>query len=53
MDEKFADREGLANGVMVTPRILLYMVLVHQKHHLEVIKERYLAVVSSIKNQVS
>ena len=36
------DCKGMANGEPVSVRALLYFIIVHQKHHLTVIKERYL-----------
>ncbi len=42
MTDEIADRPGSANGVIVSPRIILYFILCHERHHTEVIKERYL-----------
>ena len=42
MTDEIADRTGNANGVEVSPRIILFFILVHERHHVEVIKERYL-----------
>jgi uncharacterized damage-inducible protein DinB len=42
MSEKELDRKGTANNTDVTPRILLYFILVHERHHLDIIRERYL-----------
>jgi hypothetical protein len=44
---EMADRKGVANGVTVSPRIILYFILVHERHHLNVIKERYLKLLAS------
>ena len=35
------DFEGVANQVVVSPRILAFMVFVHAEHHFKVLKERY------------
>ncbi len=43
MDEENIDRKGTANNAIVSPRILLYFILVHEKHHKQVIKDRYLS----------
>ena len=43
MTNDIADRKGNANGQIVTPRIILYFILVHGRHHFQVIKERYLS----------
>ena len=42
MTDEIADRKGSANGVSVSPRVILYFILVHERHHLQVIRERYL-----------
>lgn len=41
MTDEIADRIGIANGVHVSPRIILYFILVHERHHLQVIKDKY------------
>ena len=43
MTEEIVDRSGKANSHVMTPRNILYFILVHERHHLEVIKERYLS----------
>jgi hypothetical protein len=43
LTEEMADRKGVANNVTVSARIILYFIIVHERHHLNVIKERYLA----------
>jgi hypothetical protein len=43
LSEKCLDNPGLANGNKVSPRILLYFILVHERHHLEIIKQLYLS----------
>ncbi len=48
MDDEAADREGIANGATVTPRILLYFILMHERHHAQVMKDRYLLSSASI-----
>lgn len=35
-------RKGTSNGNQITPRALLYMVVGHATHHMNVLKERYL-----------
>lgn len=42
MTDEISDRIGNANGVSVSPRIILYFILVHERHHLQVIKDKYL-----------
>ena len=42
LNEEMADRKGVANNITVTPRIILYFILVHERHHVNLIKERYL-----------
>jgi hypothetical protein len=42
MSPEALDHTGVANGTKVTPRIILYFILVHQRHHLQIIKDRYL-----------
>lgn len=36
------DFEGRANGLVFTPRILGWLMIGHNRHHLEVLRERYL-----------
>lgn len=43
MTDEIADRTGNANGIVLSPRIILYFILVHERHHIQVIKERYLS----------
>ena len=47
LTDEMADRKGSANTTPMTPRILLYFILVHERHHLQVIKERYLTSILS------
>lgn len=35
-------RRGTANGQEVTPRALLYIIVGHERHHLDILRERYL-----------
>ncbi len=42
-DEAAWSRVGIASGFSVTPLALAYIVAGHQRHHLGVIRERYLA----------
>lgn len=42
MTEEMLDREGIANNVKVSARIILYFIVVHERHHMKVIRERYL-----------
>ena len=42
MTDEIADRQGNANGVMVSPRIICFFILVHERHHCGIIRERYL-----------
>lgn len=46
MDEEMLDRKGIANNITLTPRIVMYFILVHERHHLAIIKERYLNVMN-------
>jgi len=41
-DEAVLDRTGVASGVPFTVRALLWIVAGHERHHLGVLKERYL-----------
>jgi uncharacterized damage-inducible protein DinB len=36
------DKEGEANGILITPSEILAYLIAHEKHHLRVIRERYL-----------
>ncbi|MEO8033212.1 MAG: DinB family protein [Acidobacteriota bacterium] len=36
------DRQGIANGVSVTPRAIAYALVGHERHHGNVLRERYL-----------
>ena len=38
------DRKGIAGSSQVSPRIILYFILVHEYHHIEILKNRYLSV---------
>ncbi len=42
MDQKSLDDVGIANGAEVSIRALIYMVLVHERHHVKFIKKTYL-----------
>jgi uncharacterized damage-inducible protein DinB len=35
-------REGVANGLLITPAELISYIVAHERHHLKVIRERYL-----------
>jgi hypothetical protein len=37
------DRRGMANDWPVTPRALAYIIVGHERHHLNVLREKYLA----------
>lgn len=41
MPDQAWERRGLANGVPVSTRALLYVVAGHARHHLEILRERY------------
>ena len=43
-DLTYLDFEGKANGLIFTPRILGWLMIGHNRHHLEILKERYLPV---------
>ena len=43
MTDEIADRKGTANGIVLSPRVILYFILAHERHHIQVIKERYLS----------
>ena len=42
MDQNSLDDVGIANGAEVSIRALIYMVLVHERHHVKFIKKTYL-----------
>lgn len=42
LNDEMADRKGLVSGNLVSARIILYFIIVHERHHLGVIKERYM-----------
>jgi len=48
MSEQAIDRSGLANGVMVSPRIILFFIIAHERHHLQVMKDRYLTTANAL-----
>jgi hypothetical protein len=39
--EEILDRKGIANGNDVNVRALMYIIVGHEKHHMQVLKERY------------
>jgi uncharacterized damage-inducible protein DinB len=41
-DEKVLNRRGKANGVDVTVLALIYIIAGHEKHHIQILKERYI-----------
>ena len=41
-DLTYLDFEGKANGLIFTPRILGWLMIGHNHHHIEMLKERYL-----------
>jgi hypothetical protein len=41
-DETALNRSGTANKNKMTVRAILFMIAGHEKHHINVIKERYL-----------
>jgi uncharacterized damage-inducible protein DinB len=43
MREETIDRKGIANNTTVSPRIILYFILTHERHHKQIIKDRYLS----------
>jgi uncharacterized damage-inducible protein DinB len=43
MTDEMLDRKGIANNATQTPRSLLYFILVHERHHISIINERYLS----------
>jgi hypothetical protein len=42
LSEEAWDRRGVASGYPVTVRALAYIIVGHERHHLNVLKERYL-----------
>jgi hypothetical protein len=42
-DDSILDRRGIASGYPFTVRALLYVIAGHELHHMNVVKERYLA----------
>jgi hypothetical protein len=42
LDETAISRRGTANGSPITPRALAFIIAGHEKHHMGVIRERYL-----------
>ncbi len=44
LDAATLDRTGIAGSSQVSPRIILYFILVHEHHHIEILKNRYLSV---------
>jgi uncharacterized damage-inducible protein DinB len=42
MTEQQLDNWGKANNVRVSPRNILYFILVHERHHIQVINDKYL-----------
>jgi hypothetical protein len=42
MSEEMFDRKGIANNNEVTARAILFFIAAHARHHMHVIKERYL-----------
>ena len=41
-DPRWLEREGQASGSRITVRALLWILAGHEKHHLEILKDRYL-----------
>jgi uncharacterized damage-inducible protein DinB len=41
LTEEMLDRKGIANGKEINARALLYIIAGHEKHHLQILKERY------------
>jgi len=41
-DDKMLKRRGMANGYEVTVNALLFIIAGHSKHHIEILRERYL-----------
>ena len=42
LDEEFLERTGTANGYSISARLLVNHIYGHHRHHLNIIKERYL-----------
>ena len=42
VDEEFLERTGTANGYSISARLLVNHIYGHHRHHLNIIKERYL-----------
>ncbi|SRR5258706_316523 len=42
MSEEMFDRKGIANDIEITVRAILFFAVAHVRHHMNVIKERYL-----------
>lgn len=42
LDEEMLSQKGTASGKEVTARAILFVAIGHEKHHLEIIKSRYL-----------
>lgn len=42
LDEEMLSQKGTASGKEVTARAILFVTIGHEKHHLEIIKSRYL-----------
>lgn len=42
-DDEALGRRGTASGQEVTPRALVYIIAGHERHHLDILRERYLA----------
>ncbi|MFA6979649.1 MAG: DinB family protein [Ignavibacteriaceae bacterium] len=43
LDEEMLSQKGTASGKEVTARAILFVTIGHEKHHLEIIKSRYLS----------
>jgi uncharacterized damage-inducible protein DinB len=43
MSDEMLDHKGIANKVEVSPRTILYFILVHERHHIGIIADRYMA----------
>jgi hypothetical protein len=41
IDEEATRRRGTANGQVITPRALAYIIAGHERHHVALLKERY------------
>ena len=41
LDQKGTDRSGSANGAAMTARVIPWLIAGHERHHLNVLKERY------------